>query len=74
MRSNKFSTIISGVVQDALPRRDVTSSAALKVNVPKTYKDALSAGHGPMAVLVPAAIVPPKTIINEMHSEPTVGL
>jgi hypothetical protein len=61
-------------VQNSLPRRDVMSSAALKDNVPKTYKDALSAGSGPMAAPVSAAIVPPKTAINEMHSEPTVDL
>lgn len=31
-------------VQALLPRRNMTSSAALKDNVPKTYKDALSSG------------------------------
>jgi hypothetical protein len=64
---------LSSSVQDSLPRWDVTSSSDLKDNVPKTYKDALSAGRGPRAAPVSAVIVPPKTAINEMHSEPTVG-
>jgi hypothetical protein len=53
----------------------VTSSAAIKDNVRKTYKDMLSAGrsHGSMAAPVSAAIVPSRTAINEMHSEPAVG-
>jgi hypothetical protein len=60
---------LSSCVQDSLPRRDVTSSAALKDNVPKTYKDALSAGRGPMAAPVSAA----RSAIKETHSEPTAG-
>jgi hypothetical protein len=64
---------LSSCVQDSLPRRDVTSSAALKDKVPKTYKDALSAGRGPMTAPVSAAIVPPRTAVNEIHSLPTVG-
>jgi hypothetical protein len=60
-------------VQDSLPWRDVTSSASLKDKVPKTYKDALSAGRGPMAAPVSITIVPPKTAINKIQSQLTVG-